>query len=87
MTLAKVEVVVLDEADRMADMGFLPQVEWVLRRLERRTRPCCSPPPSTATWTGWCAATCTTPFVTRWRRDATVESMEHRFLRSTRSTR
>jgi superfamily II DNA/RNA helicase len=28
-----VEAVVLDEADRMADMGFMPQVEWILRRL------------------------------------------------------
>ena len=31
--LTKIEVVVLDEADRMADMGFTPQVEWLLRHL------------------------------------------------------
>ena len=35
LSVADVEIVVLDEADRMADMGFMPQVEWVLRRLER----------------------------------------------------
>ena len=26
--------VVVDEADRMADMGFLPQVEWILRNVK-----------------------------------------------------
>jgi superfamily II DNA/RNA helicase len=31
--LDQIEVVVLDEADRMADMGFTPQVEWLLRHL------------------------------------------------------
>ena len=34
VSVAGVEVVVVDEADRMADMGFLPQVDWVLRRIE-----------------------------------------------------
>ena len=31
---ADVEKVIIDEADRMADMGFLPQVEWILRKVE-----------------------------------------------------
>ncbi|HUO49139.1 MAG TPA: DEAD/DEAH box helicase [Acidimicrobiales bacterium] len=34
ISVADIEVAVLDEADRMADMGFLPQVDWVLRRIE-----------------------------------------------------
>jgi superfamily II DNA/RNA helicase len=31
--LGAIEILVLDEADRMCDMGFLPNVEWLLRHM------------------------------------------------------
>ena len=34
LSIADVGHVIVDEADRMADMGFLPQVEWVLRNID-----------------------------------------------------
>lgn len=38
LSLADVSTVVLDEADQMADMGFLPQVERILRHIGPRTQ-------------------------------------------------
>jgi superfamily II DNA/RNA helicase len=33
ITLTEISTLVVDEADRMADMGFMPQLEWLLRHI------------------------------------------------------
>ena len=76
-----VEIVVLDEADRMADMGFMPQVEWILRRIEGKHQTLLF----SATLDG-----AIDTLVTRYQTDparheveadeVTVEQMTHRFI-------
>jgi hypothetical protein len=57
----RIEITVLDEADHMADMGFLPVVKRIMdKHAPRPGSACCSAPRSTTASTSWSTATCTT---------------------------
>ena len=42
--LSSFEVLVLDEADRLFDMGFIPDIRQIMSYCRRNARPCCSRP-------------------------------------------
>ena len=81
-SLADLNAIVLDEADRMADMGFLPQVEWFLRQLRHPHQTMLF----SATLDGDIDHLVRDYLVDPVRHEVgneqkTVEAMEHRFLR------
>ncbi|WP_342760750.1 DEAD/DEAH box helicase [Azospirillum thermophilum] len=48
--LDAIEIFVLDEADRMLDMGFIRDVRKVVAALPAERQTCCSPPPCRRRW-------------------------------------
>ena len=88
-TSSAVEVTILDEADHMADLGFLPGVRRIMDKTPRsRASGCCSPRRSTRRSTSWSSATSTKP-VTHEADSAQspVSTMHHHVLHVSREQR
>ncbi len=45
LLLTGVQIMVVDEADRMLDMGFIPDIERIFKLTPPTSRPCSSRPP------------------------------------------
>ena len=59
--LSMIEILVLDEADRMLDMGFIHDIRKVLALLPSGVRTCCSRLPTPRTSSAWPTVCCTSP--------------------------
>ncbi len=64
--LSSIEILVLDEADRMFDMGFLPDIRRILPPSPPRARPCYSQPPCQPRSARWQMTSCTAQSPSNW---------------------
>lgn len=80
-SVADVGIVVIDEADRMADFGFTPQVRWILRHIEGRHQTLLFSATLDGEVDHLIRDYMTDPvFAEMPEREPTVEEMQHRFL-------
>jgi superfamily II DNA/RNA helicase len=67
LILTDVKVMVVDEADRMLDMGFIPDIERIFGLCPSPARRCSSPPPWRPRSSGSPTPSCRTPSGSRSR--------------------